>query len=67
MTILFRAYCISTKKKFSEEIWPKIYLGQDPDVFESQIGQKSSGSVTLLFSILRNFKTSLVLMCKIIH
>jgi hypothetical protein len=33
-------------KKISEETWPKIYIGQDPDpdVFESQ---KSSGSATL--------------------
>jgi hypothetical protein len=37
MTTPLRVYFC--QKKFSEEIWPKIYLGQDPDpdVFESRI------------------------------
>jgi hypothetical protein len=36
MNILFRVYLLSPKK-FPEETWPKIYLGQDPDVSKSRI------------------------------
>jgi hypothetical protein len=39
MNILFRAYF--SQKKFPGETWSKIYLGQDPDVFESRIRIRS--------------------------
>jgi hypothetical protein len=47
MNILFRAYF--RKIKFTEETWPKIYKGQDPDPDFSKVGsgsgQKSPGTL----------------------